>query len=105
MKLNLYVLKNRLSGIYEKPICELADSKEYAEMLTQSLALAPVDALNLHKEYDIYFVGSYESKSGVITSCDPEFVMSLESICLNYLAAKEVKENVGSTKREESASV
>lgn len=106
MILTMYVLKNRLSGIYEKPISELAEPKEYCEMLLQSLAVAPVNMLELHKEYDLYKVGTYNSQSGEITSCSPEFVMSLESICLSYLAAKEKKVNVGRDEdREEAASV
>ena len=92
MILTMYVLKNRLSGIYEKPLCDLAEPKEYCEMLMQSLAVAPVNMLLLHKEYDLYSIGSFNSQSGEVTSSSPEFVMSLEGICLKYLAFKEKKD-------------
>lgn len=92
MMLHMYALKNRLSGIYERPITEKFDDKEYVEFLCASLAMASVEDLSRHKEFDVYKVGSYESKSGVITSCDPVFVCSLEDICLNFINAK-VKKN------------
>lgn len=105
MILNCYVLKNRLSGIFEKPITELAEPKEYCEMLVQSLALAPVQMLDLHKEYDLYHVGTFDSQSGEIASIAPEFVMSLESICLSYLTQKEKKADVGREEEHAEASV
>lgn len=104
MILTMYVLKNRLSGIFEKPIVELAEPKEYCEMLTQSLAVAPVNMLELHKEYDLYTVGTFNSQSGEVTSISPEFVMSLEGICLTYLTAK-VKKDVGREEEHVEASV
>ena len=101
MMLTIYGLKNRLSGIFEKPVCELFDSKEYPEMLTQSLALAPVEVLERHREYDVYCLGCFESKTGKITAIEPEFLMSLEGICTQYI---EHKNNVG-RKEEQVASV
>lgn len=93
MKLYLYSLKNRLSGIYERPVAEVYDEKDYPEFLAQSLALAEVSVLARYKEYDIYCLGIMDSKSGSITSCC-DFVGSLEPVCLSYIASKETK-NVG----------
>lgn len=90
----LYALKNRLSGIYENPTCEKYDEKEYPELLAQSLAVAPVEMLELHKEFDLYRVGTFDTKSGECQVDAPEFIMSLEGLCLQYLAVK-VKSNVG----------
>lgn len=100
MKLYLYAMKNRLSGVFEKPITEKFDEKEYPELLAQSLALAPIDALLTHKEFDVYKVGEYESKSGEISNCEVSFVMSLESICTQYIEHKKGESYV----REESRS-
>lgn len=100
MKLYLYSLKNRLSGIFERPVAEIYDEKEYPEYLAQSLALAEVSVLNRYKEYDIYCLGTMDSKSGtIVSSCD--FVGSLESLCVTYIASKETKdvgkEDIGTT--------
>ena len=94
MILNLYALKNRLSGIFERPFAEIYDEKEYPELLAQSLALANPVELNRHKEFDLYKVGVIDSKSGEITDAHVEFVCSLEQMCLTYLANKEGNDNV-----------
>lgn len=91
MILYLYSLKNRLSGIYERPVAEIYDSKDYFEYLGQSLALADVPVLERYKEYDIYCLGNLDSKTGDIKS-GVEFVGTLEGICLTYIAAKSKKE-------------
>lgn len=91
MMLHLYSLKNRLSGIYERPVAEVYDSKEYFEYLSQSLALAEVPELYRYKEYDVYEVGTMDSKSGVITASNIDFVGSLESLCSSYIAVKSKK--------------
>lgn len=88
---HVYSLKNRLSGIYEKPFAEHFDSKEYPEMLTQALALADVEALNRHKEYDLYYLGTFDSVSGAIKSQPVEFIVSLEAICLSFISKKSVE--------------
>ena len=100
MKLYLYSLKNRLSGLFERPVAEIYDEKEYPEYLAQSLALADVDVLARYKEYDVYCLGTLDNKSGVIvSSCD--FISSLEPLCVSYIASKEIKdvgkEDVGTT--------
>lgn len=85
---HVYSLKNRLSGIFERPFAEHYDSKEYPELLTQSLAVADIDSLNRHKEYDLYYNGTFDSVSGAITVCPVEFVISLEPICLDFISKK-----------------
>ena len=88
MILHAFALKNRLSGIYERPFCEPYDVKEYADVLAQSLALASVEELRRHREFDVYCVGTFDSKEGFFVPFQ-EFVMSLESLCNSYIAYKE----------------
>lgn len=92
MTLHLYSLKNRLSGIYERPVAEVYDSKEYFEYLSQSLALAEVPELNRYKEYDVYEVATMDSKSGIVVPGSVEFVGSLEALCTGYIACKDKKD-------------
>lgn len=93
MILHIYGLKNRLSGIFEKPVTELHDEKEYCELLTQSLAMADPVVLARHKEYDVYHLGTIETKTGEIAASGVEFVMSLEQVCEQYILAKEGANN------------
>ena len=104
MTKNLFVLKNRLSGIFENPTCEMYDQKEYPELLAQSLAVAPVNMLELHKEFDLYFIGTFDTKSGECQVDAPQFIMSLEPLCLQYLASK-VKSHVGNESDRNEAEV
>ena len=92
MTLHLYSLKNRLSGIYERPVAEVYDSKEYFEYLSQSLAVASVPELERYKEYDVYEIGVMESKSGIIIASSVDFVGSLEALCVGYIACKDKKD-------------
>lgn len=91
MILHLYSLKNRLSGIYERPVAEAYDPKEYMDALSQSLAVAEVPVLNFYKEFDVYCLGILDTKSGEISQTEVEFVGSCESVCLTFIAAKEKK--------------
>lgn len=90
MKLYLYSLRNRLSGIYERPVAEIYDNKEYIESLAQSLALAEIEVLSRYKEYDVYCLGFMDSKTGHITS-NVDYLDTLEALCTGYIAAKEKK--------------
>lgn len=90
MTLYLYSLRNRLSGIFERPVAEIYDNKEYIEYLGQSLALAEKDVLIRYKEYDVYCLGKLDSKTGHITS-NVDFLETLEGMCTVYIAAKEKK--------------
>ena len=92
MILNLYSLKNRLSGIYERPVAEQCDVKDYIESLARTLASQPVDSLNFYKEFDAYFVGTFDTKSAEIKPAE-EFVGSLEGICLSFIGAKSGDKN------------
>ena len=92
MMLYIYGLKNRLSGIFERPFAEPYDAQEYCDVLQQSLALASVDDLSRHAEYDVYSLGSIDNKSGEIVS-SIEFVMSLETLCKAYILLKEKKDS------------
>lgn len=94
MILNLYSLKNRLSGIYERPVAENCEVKDYIESLARTLASQPVDSLNFYKEFDAYFVGTFDTKSAVIAPAD-EFLGSLEGICLAFIGAKSGEKDVG----------
>ena len=91
MTLHIYAMKNRLSGIFERPFAENVDPKVYPELLAQSLALAPVEALVRHGEFDIYYLGTFDSKSGSLVSGSCDFVMSLEQLCNSYINAKKEK--------------
>ena len=90
MKLYLYGLKNRLSGLFERPVAEIYDPKEYGEYLTQSLALAGIPELNRYKEYDVFCLGCMETKSGEIVG-QVDFIVSLDAMCTAYIAAKKVE--------------
>lgn len=92
MILTVYVLKNRLSGIFERPFAEPYSIKEYPDLLAQSLAMADIDSLNRHKEFDVFCVGSFDNKSGELkTLGSPEFILSLEQLCEGYILAKSKK--------------
>lgn len=92
MKLNLYSLKNRLSGFFERPVAEMSEPNDYLEGLAQSLALAPITELERYKEYDVYYFGKFDNKSGDIFPSN-EFVGSLEAICIGYLDHKKEAAN------------
>ena len=77
MILNLYSLKNRLSGIYERPVAENCEVKDYIESLARTLASQPVDSLNFYKEFDAYFVGTFDTKSAIIILLTSRFKNNL----------------------------
>ena len=85
MTLQVYAMKNRMTGVFERPFCEQVDVKDYPEAITQALSLAPAEALIRHKEFDVYCIGHFDTKTGVIESC-VDFVVSLEPICEAYIA-------------------
>ena len=89
MTLYVYALKNRLSGVFEKPVFERFERDEYPELLTQSLALAEKGQLRIHKEYDLYLIGTYDTVTGLVNSLSSaDFICSLEPICERYLSSK-----------------
>ena len=89
MILNLYCMKNRLSGMYEKPFAEIYDSKEYSEFLAAALAQASPADLVRHKEFDLYRIGAFDTKLGKVVEVQDEFICSLEQLCVGYLKIKE----------------
>lgn len=100
MKLTIYGLKNRLSGMFERPQAEtVTDSKDYVEFLTANFAANGDPAtLARYAEYDVYKLGDFETKTGEIVSCC-DFIASLGPICEQMIAVKtkKVENNVGET--------
>lgn len=91
MILNIYAMKNRLTGVFDRPFVEQVDVSDYAEAITQALSLASPVELSRHKEYDVYSLGKFDTKTAEIKSCC-EFVVSLEPICLALVKVKEIQD-------------
>lgn len=91
MILNIYAMKNRLTGIFDRPFAEGVEVKDYPEAISQALSLADPVALNRHKEYDVYCLGTFDTKTAEIKSC-VDFVVSLEQICISFLEKKVSKD-------------
>ena len=69
MILTIYAMKNRLTGVFERPFVEQVEVKDYPEAITQGLSLADSVALTRHKEFDVYCLGSFDTKTAEIKSC------------------------------------
>lgn len=94
MIMYIYGLKNRLVGQFEKPFSEGIEPLNYVDQLTLSISVADPATLTRYKEYDLYCLGKFDNKTGIVDpACD--FIASLEPICLSILDHKKV-ENVGS---------
>lgn len=91
MILNIYAMKNRLTGTFDRPFCEQCQVADYPEAIAQALSLADPVALNRHKEYDVYCLGTFDTKTAEIKSC-VDFVVSLEQICISFLEKKVSKD-------------
>lgn len=92
MKLHVYGFKNRLTGKFEKPVSEIYESKDYIEFLLQGLSMAQVAELSRYKEYAVYDLGSFDTETGALVSCN-DFVCDLEPMILPLINRGE--SNVG----------
>lgn len=101
MKFYLYAFKNRLLGQFDRPVAEIVEPKDYETNISMGLVAAEVGALARTKEFDVYCLGEFDVKSGVLKTCC-DFVCSLEPICLKLLEHKEIS-HVGDSEVKESA--
>ena len=103
MILNVFVLKNRLTGIYGSPFCEKCEVKDYPEAIGEVLAASSLEVLERQKEFDVYTIGTFDTKSGECQVVAPDFVLSLEPLCEGLITVKTKKDDKYVRREEESA--
>lgn len=79
MKLNLYVTRNKKSGQYGKIAAEIMSSEQIKESYACSVLEAPEDQKVYLKELEVYKLGEYDTVTGAIVACVPEFLLDLGS--------------------------
>lgn len=91
MKYYIYGFKNRLLGQFDRPVAEIVEPNDYEANISMGLVAASPEALARTKEFDVYFLGEMDVKSGEVKSCC-DFICSLEPICLKIIEHKEKKD-------------
>ena len=87
MTFYIYGLKNRLLGLFENPISDDKAPSDYLDGISLSLVSCDVNVLARYKEFDVYHLGTFDSKSGEVKPC-LDFLGSLEPICLRLIEHK-----------------
>lgn len=86
----IYAFKNKLGGFYNSPFIENTKPEDYPEAFKQSLFCGPVENFERLKENEIYFLGSFDNITGVITACC-NFVLDCGPVVELVKNLKEVK--------------
>lgn len=80
MILHMYCTRNKKSGQYGKISLERFEKEEIKESYTCSVLEAPDDQKNLLSELEAYYLGDYDTVTGLIAANTPEFLMDLGAI-------------------------
>lgn len=75
----VYATKNKKSGNFHDPSFEVFPKDNAAEVYTVSAKEAPVQNHEVLKENEVYYIGTFDTKTGVLTP-DIEFIIDLGSV-------------------------
>lgn len=76
----VYGFKNKKSGNFGDPRYEVLDKNNAVEAFTISAKEAPKESQTMMKELDLYYLGTFDTKSGKAELVDPEYLLSFESV-------------------------
>lgn len=71
----VYALKNKKSGNFGKPLFEVIPDEAAAEAFTVSFKEAPESESERIKELELYYIGKFDTKTGVLQPIDPVFIL------------------------------
>lgn len=77
---NLYATRNKKSGCYSKVSGEVLNKEQAAEAYARSAQEADDKAKILLAELELYYLGTYDDKTGNISPVVPEFVLDLGAV-------------------------
>lgn len=89
MIMQVYAFKNKKSDNFNAPIFQYVPKEAAVEFFSVSVREMPADKKEYVKELDLYYVGTFDTKSGVLEAGSPEYLMSNESV----LNGKDSEEN------------
>lgn len=64
----VYASKNKLSGNFNAPMCHDFPEDAAAEAFTISARETPKEGLAAIKELEVYFLGTYDTKTGLLVA-------------------------------------
>lgn len=76
----VYAFKNKKSGNFNKPLFEVIPDEAALEAFTISVKEAPASQDEVLKELDLYYLGKFDTKSGVFEPVEPVFILDCGSV-------------------------
>lgn len=78
MILNVYVMRDRVVGAYNKPFYDNLDREDFVETIKRVVLHDPKGQAVL-RDCDLYLLGSYDDKTGKFDLLDdPDFIVSID---------------------------
>lgn len=97
MILNIIMFKNLKIGAFTNPNFTDLEPEKAAKGLERALIANFDEDIKLVKSYenlDMYFVGTFDDETGIISNCEPKFLFSPREVILALQASKLQKEEV-----------
>lgn len=79
----VYAFKNILSGQFGNPTVEVINSDNAVEAYTAAAREAKGEAKEAMKELDLYYLGTFDTKSGNLELVNPTFLVSLKEVMVD----------------------
>ena len=76
----LYATRNKKSGAYSKVTGEALEKERATESYARAAMEASDESKLLLQELELYFLGTYDDKTGSICPVMPEFLLDLGSV-------------------------
>ena len=86
----VYSYRSRVAALYGKPFTLELSPDDIQDYLFESYAAFGIDELKTLLEDDLYFVGAFDNKTGVLTPAN-KFILDVSTLARQLIALK--KEN------------
>lgn len=80
MKKYIYAFKNIKSGQFGTPVYEVIDNDQAVEAYTAAAKECPEQEKARNAELDLYYLGTFETKTGVSDLVEPIYLLSLKEV-------------------------
>lgn len=75
MNQSVYVVHDRLAGLYGSPVCHVNKSCALRWFSSDVLSKSPYN-----RDLDLFYIGDFDTATGIMSVCAPEFVANMATL-------------------------
>lgn len=97
----IYCYRSRVASLYNKPFTMDFNPDDIKDLLFESYASFNIDELQTLMEDDLYYIGSFDNKTGLIVPAN-KFILDVSTLARQLIALKKENKSLLETTEEKA---